>query len=144
MDRKQYEVVKYSLPLVIIAIVFSFKFFKNKEPSYSSKITKSINVENNYIITIILDNSNEKKKIGTFNSLDLIFKYRIDSDDLLYYEKNDKEVIIKDDLSAVINKYVDNDDYTFKLDWYGGNLRIRTLYKNGQFEILEEHYSAGI
>lgn len=144
MDRKRYEVVKYSLPLVIIAIVFSFKFFKNKEPSYSSKITKSINVENNYIITIILDNSNEKKKIGTFNSLDLIFKYRIDSDDLLYYEKNDKEVIIKDDLSAVINKYVDNDDYTFKLDWYGGNLRIRTLYKNGQFEILEEHYSAGI
>ena len=148
MDRKRYGLIKKICCAFISIFLFLTLFFiwKNNisNSGWKKQLTKSITLDQYNVITIVVDNSNKAKRIGEFNHLDLVFHTPWEMENLLYYEKNDVEIIIKDDLSDVINKYIDNEEYLFRLSFFGGNLRIRTIYKNGQFEILNEYYSGGV
>lgn len=122
MDFKRY----------VKTFLFAFIFIScNSE--YKKNLVKEISV-NNDVVTIILDNTNKSKPIGTLNTLEIYYI----NDAHPEYENNN--IILKEDISEYKDKFYDNCEYPFTITWFGGSLMIKTIYNNNFFEIISEEY----
>ena len=57
------------------------------------------------------------------------------------YEENENEIIIKEDISEYKEKFTEDGQYDIGIKWYGGHLYLETIYKDGQFTVLDEDYA---
>ncbi len=142
MDRKRYEMrnlflIVFSLLSFIVLFFLLNNFFNNDS---KQQITKSISL-NNCQLTIKLDNTNSKKRIGSIKDLHLNYVVGLGIQTI---NKTESEITLCNDIETVMDCFYDNEECVFTVSWFGGNLKIRTLYKNGQFEILDEYYANGI
>lgn len=146
MDRKRYEIKNNVFILLLSIVLFFIVLFCIKKNIFggsktqSGQLTKFISLDN-YQLSISLDKLNSSKQIGEIHTLHLNGVVNLGIQKITI---TDSEITICNDIENCKDCFYDNEECIFKIGWYGGNLRIRTLYKNGQFEILEEHYSAGI
>ena len=143
MDRKQYRIIHYILlffMLLIICSVLSGCFLLSwNRKEFKKPLLKSICVDEKNIVTIVLDNTNKLKRIGEIHSMELVYLGSI-----LKYEMNAAEIIIKKDISKYADKFKEGDQYKIAIKWFGGHLFLKTIYQNGQFIVLDEHYTNGI
>lgn len=111
--------------------------------SCSKKNAKEFIIKKAYI------NSNEKQLVvKLFNS-----KKKIGKIHGLYIGRNgtfsDAEITVDDKanytVTAEINdwqeKYINGQHYLIQVIWYGGRLESDSIFNNGLFEIMSEHYS---
>ena len=142
MDRKQHKITPEKFIFLII-LVFSlvpsgccFLFLMPRYgKDFKKPLVKSISIDSNNIVTIILDNANKSKRIGEIHALDLL-----SFSSVLEYEKNDDEIIIKKDISKYKEKLTEDNQYRIEIKWYGGHLFLETVFQNGQFTVLKEKY----
>ena len=136
MDRKQYKIITILIGLFFITFVFSGCFIiKRNTKEFKKPLLKSIYIDSNNIVTIILDNSNQLKKIGEIHALKLFYYASI-----IEYEKRENEIIIKRDISEYKEKFIEDKQYRIEIKWYGGHLFLETIFQNGQFTVLKEKY----
>ncbi len=136
MDRKQYKIITILIGLFFIAFVFSGCFIiKRNTKEFKKPLLKSIYIDSNNIVTIILDNSNQLKKIGEIHAMKLFYYASI-----IEYEKRENEIIIKRDISEYKEKFIEDKQYRIEIKWYGGHLFLETIFQNGQFTVLKEKY----
>ncbi len=143
MDRKQHRIIDFVL------IGFMFLFICNvlsgcfllpwNIKEYKRPLLKSINIDSNNIVTIILDNTNKRKRIGDIYHGELYYYISIDE-----YEESETEIIIKVDISEYREKFEEGNQYRIKIYWFGGRLFLESIYQNGQFTVLDENYVNGI
>ena len=103
---------------------------------FKKPLLKSINIDSNNVVTIVLDNTNKSKPIGEIHELKLF--YRVD---VLNYERNNNEIIIIQDISEYKENFTEDRRYKLEINWFGGHLFLETIYKNGQFIVVDEHYT---
>ena len=142
MDREQHRIISHILFQLILFSSFAFSscfLIKRNSEDYKKPLVKSINIDSNDIVTIILDNTNKSKRIGEIHTIDLYYFFSI-----LEYEKNEREVIIKKDISDCKEKFTENSNYRIEINWFGGHLFLKTVFQNGQFTVLNESYTNGI
>lgn len=136
MDRKQYKIITILIGLFFITFVFSGCFIiKRNTKEFKKPLLKSIYIDSNNIVTIILDNSNQLKKIGEIHAMKLFYYASI-----IEYEKRENEIIIKRDISEYKEKFIEDNQYRIEIKWYGGHLFLETIFQNGQFTVLKEKY----
>ncbi|MBR6295072.1 MAG: hypothetical protein IKR40_01175 [Treponema sp.] len=136
MDRKQYKIITILIGLFFITFVFSGCFIiKRNTKEFKKPLLKSIYIDSNNIVTIILDNSNQLKKIGEIHAMKLFYYASI-----IEYEKRENEIIIKRDISEYKEKFIEDKQYRIEIKWYGGHLFLETIFQNGQFTVLKEKY----
>ena len=136
MDRKQYKIITILIGLLFITFVFSGCFIiKRNTKEFKKPLLKSIYIDSNNIVTIILDNSNQLKKIGEIHAMKLFYYASI-----IEYEKRENEIIIKRDISEYKEKFIEDKQYRIEIKWYGGHLFLETIFQNGQFTVLKEKY----
>ena len=122
--------------LLLFSLVFSGCFLMPRNlKEFKKPLLKSINIDSNNIVTIVLDNTNKSKPIGEIHELKLF--YRVD---VLKYERNNNEIIIIQDISEYKEKFTEDRRYKLEINWFGGHLFLETIYKNGQFIVVDEHY----
>ena len=44
-------------------------------------------------------------------------------------------------ISEYKEKFTEDRQYDIGIKWYGGHLYLETIYKEGQFTVLDEHYT---
>lgn len=135
MDLERYE-IKIKICIVSFFLL-SFLLIGCKENK--NTLVKSIDMDGNYVLKIVLDNTNSNKKIGKIKNLELNSVVRLGIDNI---EETETEIILT---KAIVNSrdcFYDNEEYKFNVAWYGGQLNIYTLYKDGQFTILKESYGS--
>ena len=120
----------------VTIILMTLLFVMLTACSANKPLLKYIGIENNELI-IKLDNTNRKKGIGEILAIDFIQRIYIRN-----YERNNEEVIIHEDISYLLDKLQENTEYKIVIEWFGGYLRVNTLYENGEFKVLDEDYSA--
>ena len=136
MDRKQYKIITILIGLFFITFVFSGCFIiKRNTKEFKKPLLKSIYIDSNNIVTIILDNSNQLKKIGEIHAMKLFYYASI-----IEYEKRENEIIITRDISEYKEKFIEDKQYRIEIKWYGGHLFLETIFQNGQFTVLKEKY----
>ena len=142
MDRKRHKLndtICFLLVLLFFILVFFVCYFCSQSRKDSKQpLLKSINIDSNNIVTIILDKTNEAKRIGIIHGLEI---YQLSS--TFDLEENEDEIIIKKDISNYKEKFCENCNYKIEIKWYGGQLNLYTLYENDQFTILKESYGEG-
>lgn len=126
MDFKRY------VKIFLLAIIFV-----SCNSDYKKNLVKEISVSND-IVTIVLDNTNKSKSIGTLNMLEI---YYIND---AYPEYEGDNIILKENISEYKDKFYENCEYPFTITWFGGSLLIKTIYTNNSFEIISEEYINGI
>lgn len=139
MDRKQYKIINNIFCFLIISlfsIIFTSCFLiERNSKEYKRPLLKSINVDANNVVKIVLDNTNEYKKFGQIHEVRLIYLIPV-----FEYEENENEIILKEDISEYKERFQEDGKYRIEINWFGGHLFIDTEYKNGQFSVLEEHF----
>ncbi|MBP5575353.1 MAG: hypothetical protein J6X67_01105 [Treponema sp.] len=141
MDRKRHKIIYYALIfLLIILFIFNVLTGGNLLPwnrkEFERPLLKSISIDSSDVVTIVLDNTNKRKPIGEIYDLDLFYL-----DPVFEYEENENEIIVKEDISEYKEKFTEDRLYDIGIKWYGGHLYLETIYKEGQFTVLDEHYT---
>ena len=137
MDFKRYEIEK--IIFIIVFFVFPFLFvccfiFDN---DVKGELVKSITMDENYLLTIVLDNSNHKKKIGNVYNIELNGCVRLGVDEV---RETKTEITVSKEIINCRDCFYDNEECKFKIAWPGGRILVTTIYKDGQFTILKESY----
>lgn len=143
MDRKQHRIINF----VLLGLIFLFVCnvltgclllpWNRKE--FKKPLLKSIYKDDEKIVTIILDKNNKVKKIGQIYEIEIYY-----IEDISELIENENEIIIKQDVSDYVEKLYENQPYKIQIKWFGGHLFLKTIYQNGQFIVLDEHYTNGI
>ena len=134
MDFKRYGIKEIIFAFFVLS---SFSLICCYIPSkdYKQPLLKSIYIDEEKNVTIILDNTNKSKKIGQIFELKIYYR-----EDISELEENENEIIIKNSISDYVEKLHENCTYKIEINWYGGHLFLDTIYKDGQFLVLDEHY----
>lgn len=136
MDRKQHKIIYFLFSLFIFSFVLSGCFLmKRRSKEFNRPLLKSINIDANNIVTIVLDNTNKYKHFGDIYEMRLFYLVPIFS-----YEENEAEIILKENISDYKEKFYEDCDYRIEIKWYGGHLFLETVFQNGQFTVLKEKY----
>ncbi|MBP5438964.1 MAG: hypothetical protein J6Y30_13390 [Treponema sp.] len=142
MDRKRHKIIYYALIFLLLMILFIFNFLTGgnllpwNRKEFERPLLKSISIDSSDVVTIVLDNANKRKPIGKIYDLDLFYLVPV-----FEYEENENEIIVKEDISEYKEKFTEDRQYDIGIKWYGGHLYLETIYKEGQFTVLDEHYT---
>ena len=138
MDREQHRIISHILFQLILFSSFAFSscfLIKRNSEDYKKPLVKSINIDSNDIVTIILDNTNKSKRIGEIYELKLFYRTS-----LFNYETNENVITIKKNISDYKEKFYEDCQYRIEVKWFGGHLFLETVFQNGQFTVLNESY----
>lgn len=126
-------VKRNGIGILMISLVFMLTTCSASQ--HKKSLVKYIGIENNEII-IKLDNTNRSKRFGDISNIELIQTIYLQN-----YECDNDEIIIREDISYLIEQLQENTEYKIVIRWFGGYLKVYTLYQNGIFEVLNEKYS---
>lgn len=139
MDRRQHRIIRYtffSRIILLFSLVFSGCFLiKANGKDFKKSLVKSINIDSNNVVTIVLDNTNKSKRIGEIYELKLFYRTS-----LFNYETNENVITIKKNISDYKEKFYEDCQYRIEVKWFGGHLFLETVFQNGQFTVLNESY----
>lgn len=138
MDFKRNEIRKIIISIIsllVLLILLFYCFIPSEEQK--RPLVKSIILDEKYLLTIVLDNLNSKKRIGNVDNIELNGVVRLGVDKV---KEAESEVILLTDVINCRDCFYDNEKYRFNVEWPGGRVLIWSIYKDGEFTVLDESY----